>query len=159
MTSRNQPSALLSLDEVASRLGIHIKTARRQVREGRLPAIRVGRQYRIPSIELERLMDPAAAKPAEAVRRERHVDVSTIVQFDAIGPDEAARIVNGVGGAIKGRDRRTDTPLRVDTVYDETRARLKVIISGSLPSTTFLLQLIAQHAARDLPEARAPGTR
>lgn len=143
MTSRNQPSALLGLDEVASRLGIHIKTARRQVREGRLPAVRVGRRYRVPSIELERLMDPAASKPAETVRRERHVDVSSIVQFDAIGPDEATRIVNGVGGAIKGRDRRTDTPLRVDTVYDETRARLKVIISGSLPSTTFLLQLLA----------------
>jgi hypothetical protein len=79
------------------------------------------------------------------VRLRRHVEASTIVQVDAISPEDANRIVNGVGGAIKGRDRRTDTPLRVDTIYDETRARLKVIISGSLASTSFLLQLIALH--------------
>ena len=55
-----------------------------------------------------------------------------MVQIDAISPEDAMRVVNGVGGAIKGRDRNTDTPLRVDTVYDEVRARLKVIITGSL---------------------------
>jgi excisionase family DNA binding protein len=139
--------SLLSLEEVARQLGIHVKTARRQIRDGRLQAVRVGRQYRVAPSELARVMGQgtACAVPAEPVRRERHVEASTIVQIDAISPEDASRIVNGVGGAIKGRDRRTDTPLRVDTIYDETRARLKVLISGSLASTSFLLQLIALH--------------
>jgi excisionase family DNA binding protein len=141
---QNAPSSLLSLEEVARQLGIHIKTARRQVREGRLQAVKVGRQYRVASSELARVMGQGtSALPVEHVRRDRHVEASTIVQIDAISPEDATRIVNGVGGAIKGRDRRTDTPLRVDTIYDETRARLKVIISGSLASNSFLLQLIA----------------
>ena len=138
---------LLSLEEVARQLGIHIKTARRQVREGRIQAVKVGRQYRVSADELARVMGQGTtANPVEPVRRDRHVEASTIVQIDAISPEDATRITNGVGGAFKGRDRRTDTPLRVDTIYDETRARLKVIISGSLASTSFLLQLIALHS-------------
>ena len=52
------------------------------------------------------------------------------------------RIANSVGAAIKGRDSASDAALRVDTVYDETRARLKIIITGSLATTTTLLQLL-----------------
>lgn len=142
-----EPSSLLSLEEVARQLGIHIKTARRQVREGRLLAVKVGRQYRVSASELARVMGQGTAvSPVEPVRRGRHVEATTIVQIDAISPEDATRITIGVGGAFKGRDRRTDTPLRVDTIYDETRARLKVIISGSLASTSFLLQLIALHS-------------
>jgi excisionase family DNA binding protein len=133
------------LDDVASRLGVHVRTVRRQVREGRLRAVKVGRQYRVAATELARLMGEGTTAPGPPVRRERHVEASTIVQIDAITPEDATRIVNGIGGAIKGRDRRTDTPLRVDTIHDETRGRLKVIISGSLASTSFLLQLIALH--------------
>jgi excisionase family DNA binding protein len=145
-TSPSSPISLLSLDEVARQLGVHVKTARRQVRDGRLQAVRVGRQYRVAASELARVMGQGtSAAPAGSVLLARHVEASTIVQIDAISPEDANRIVNGVGGAIKGRDRRTDTPLRVDTIHDETRARLKVIISGSLASTSFLLQLIALH--------------
>lgn len=146
MANTAAAGSFLTLDEVATRLGVHVKTVRRQVREGRLPAVRVGRQYRVAAGELERVTSHASPVAAEPVRRERHVEVSSIVQIDAISPEDAARIVNGVGGAIKGRDRRTDTPLRVDTIHDEPRARLKVIVSGSLASTSFLLQLIALHA-------------
>ena len=52
------------------------------------------------------------------------------------------RVMNGVGGAIKGHDKVWDPPLRVDTVYDPTRARLKVIILGSLTTTAGLLKLL-----------------
>jgi excisionase family DNA binding protein len=145
-SNQHSTSALLPLEEVARQLGIHIKTARRQIREGHLQAVKVGRQYRVAASELARVMGQGTtAGAAEPVRRERHVEASTIVQIDAISPEDASRIVNGVGGAIKGRDRRTDTPLRVDTIYDETRGRLKVIVSGSLASTSFLLQLIAMY--------------
>ena len=136
-------TGLLTLDEVASRLGVHVKTARRFVREGRLKAYRVGRQYRVSARDLASMTGETPPAPAaEPVARTRHIEASTIVQIDAIGPEEAQRIVNGVGGAIKGRDRRSDTPMRLDTVYDPARGRLKVIVTGSLPTTSALLQLI-----------------
>jgi len=137
-------TTLLSIFQVAERLGIHVKTARRYVRDGRLRGVRIGKQYRIAAEDLSLLMgQPPAAPASEAVRRERHVEASTVVQIDAISRDDAQRVMTGVGGAIKGRDKDTDTPLRVDTVYDETRGRLKVIVTGSLATTQTLLGLIS----------------
>jgi len=137
-------TTLLSIFEVAERLGIHVKTARRYVRDGRLRGVRIGKQYRIAADDLSLLMgQPPAAPASEPVRRERHVEASTVVQIDAISRDDAQRVMTGVGGAIKGRDKDTDTPLRVDTVYDETRGRLKVIVTGSLATTQTLLGLIS----------------
>lgn len=138
------PLALLTIGQVAVHLDVHVKTARRYVREGRLKAVRIGRQYRIAASELAALTGEPVAAP-KPVARQRHTEASTIVQIDAIAPDEAIRIVDSVGGAIKGRDRQTDTPLRVDSVYDEPRARLKIIVTGSLATTTALLQLVALH--------------
>ena len=68
------------------------------------------------------------------------------MQIDAIAPEAAMRVMTGVGGAIKGRDKLSDTPLRVDTVYDESRARLKIIVTGSLATTVGLLRLLEVYA-------------
>jgi excisionase family DNA binding protein len=137
--------ALLSVDQVATQLGMNVRTVRRYVREGKLKAVRIGKQYRIAASDLATFTGQPAPAAEPPVSRLRHIEASTVVQVDAISPEDAMRLVRGVGGAIRGRDRNTDTPLRVDTVYDEVRARLKVIISGSLPTTTHLLQLVALH--------------
>ena len=146
--TQNSTSGLLNLDEVAQRLGVHVKTARRFVREGRLKAYRVGRQYRVAARDLAAMTGepmPVSVPGAEPVVRTRHVEASTIVQIDAIAPEEASRLAISLGGAVKGRDRRTDTPMRLDTVYDPGRGRLKIIVTGSLPTTSALLQLVALH--------------
>jgi excisionase family DNA binding protein len=140
-------ATLLTLDQVAARLGVHVKTARRYVRDGRLRAVRIGKRYRIAAAEVALLTGQVAAVPAaDSIRRERHVEASTVVQIDAISSEDAQRVMNGVGGAIKGRDKSTDTPLRVDTVYDASRGRLKVIVTGSLATTQTLLGLVALYA-------------
>jgi excisionase family DNA binding protein len=141
MDTKPVSNALLSVDQVATQLGMHVRTVRRYVREGRLKAVRIGKQYRIAASDLATLTGRPLT-PEVPVPRHRQVEASTVVQIDAISPQDAQRVVNGVGGALKGRDRNTDTPLRVETVYDEIRARLKIIITGSLASTTALLQLV-----------------
>src|SRR4249919_2172300 len=141
MDTNPASSTLLSVDQVATQLGMHVRTVRRYVRDGKLKAVRIGKQYRIAASDLATLTGRPLA-PEVPVSRHRQVEASTVVQIDAISPQDAQRVVNGVGGAIRGRDRNTDTPLRVETVYDEIRARLKIIITGSLASTSALLQLV-----------------
>jgi excisionase family DNA binding protein len=138
---------LYSVDQVAAHIDVHVKTVRRYIQEGRLKAVRIGKQYRIAAEDLAALTGQAVAVMRDEPRRHRYAEASTVVQIDAISPEAATQISNSVGGAIKGRDRHTDTPLRVDTVYDESRARLKVIITGSLPTTLALLQLIGHYSA------------
>jgi excisionase family DNA binding protein len=136
---------LMSVEQVASALGVHVRTVRRYIHEGRLRATRIGRLYRIPAAELGAMVGEGA-RERDPVRLTRHCEASTVVQIDAIAPDAAMRVMNGVGGAVKGRDKMSDTPLRVDTVYDETRARLKIIVTGSLATTVGLLKLLEAYS-------------
>jgi excisionase family DNA binding protein len=141
------PLGLLSVEQVATALGVHVRTVRRYLRGGLLKGVRIGKQYRIAAADLAQLTGgPIAPPQQQPVRLSRHSEASTVVQIDAISREEAIRVINGVGGAIKGRDKVSDTPLRIETVYDELRARLKIIITGSLSTTVGLLKLTELYA-------------
>jgi excisionase family DNA binding protein len=134
---------LYSVDQVAERLGLHVRTVRSYVREGRLKAVRIGKQYRIAREDLEAFTGrPVGAPPRASVRRERHVEATCIVQIDAVSPELAYRLTTGVTGAPKGRN-LADGPLRVDTVYDPERATLKIIVTGSIANSVAMLPMIA----------------
>lgn len=145
-------TSLLSVEDVAQTLGLHVRTVRRYLREGRLKGFKVGKSYRIAARDLAELTGQEggttlAAAPAAVLRR-RHIETSILVQVDAIDREGAMRVMNALGGAARGRDKHADIPLRVDTVYDETRARLKVMATGSLATATGLLQLMESMSAR-----------
>ncbi|MGD0866400.1 MAG: helix-turn-helix domain-containing protein [Rhizomicrobium sp.] len=133
---------LYSVEQVAAHLGLHVRTVRNYVREGRLKAVRIGKQYRIARDAIEALTGhPLEALTREAVRRHRHIDVSSIVEIDAIDPDSVSRVTNLLMGAANGR-RADDEPLRVETVHDPERARLKIIIVGGLDASAGLLKVV-----------------
>ncbi|WP_225726742.1 MULTISPECIES: helix-turn-helix domain-containing protein [unclassified Nocardia] len=130
---------LYSVDQVAERLGLHVRTVRNYVRDGRLKAVRIGKQYRIAQSDLEAFTGgPVPAAVRETVARQRHSEVSAIVEVDAIDRELASRLALLVTGAANGGN--TDQPLRVQTGYDEERGRMKVIILGGLADTARLLE-------------------
>jgi excisionase family DNA binding protein len=136
---------LYSVEQVAESLGLHARTVRNYVRDGRLKAVRIGKQYRIARADLDALTGQrAAASPTDTLPTRRHVEVSSIVQIEAIGFDAASRVTNTLLAAAKSRP-ESDDPLRVDTIYDQQRARLKVILSGSIVTTASLLKFITAY--------------
>jgi excisionase family DNA binding protein len=136
---------LYSVEQVATRLGLHVRTVRNYVRNGRLKAIRIGKQYRIAREHLEALTGrPLAASWTEGETPRRHVEVSSIVQIEAISVEAASRVTNAMMAATKGRP-EADEPLRIDTIYDRERARLKVILTGSIATTASLLKFMAAY--------------
>jgi excisionase family DNA binding protein len=134
---------LYSADQVAALLGLHVRTVRAYVRDGRLKAVRIGKQYRIAREDLEAFTGRALAPPREAVRRQRHIEVSSIVEIDAVDPETASRVSNGLVGAAQGRHQGGEEPVRVSAIYDPERARLKVIVTGGMATTTQFLGLVA----------------
>jgi excisionase family DNA binding protein len=132
---------LYSVEQVAQRLGLHVKTVRSYVREGRLKAVRIGKQYRIAREDFEALTGRSGSGfDPDTVRRQRHVEASSIVEIDAIGPDEVSRVTNSLMAAAKSR-RDGDGPLRVETIYDEERGRLKIVLIGGLRSSAGMFEL------------------
>ncbi|HEX6871038.1 MAG TPA: helix-turn-helix domain-containing protein [Micromonosporaceae bacterium] len=139
---------LYSVDQVAERLGLHVRTVRNYVRDGRLKAVRIGKQYRIAEEDLAALTGRRVAPARPRVGPERPAEVTTIVQIEAITPDQANRVSNTLVAAAGG-DPASDQPLRVQTGYDEQRSSLKVVILGGLHSSAELLRLIAAITGAD----------
>lgn len=134
---------LHSVEEVAALLGLHVRTVRGYVREGRLRGVRIGKQYRIARADLEAFTGHPVAT-LERVRRSRYAEVSAVVQVDALDPDAASRVTTTLMAAAQGGGRAAgDQPLRIDAIHDPERGRLKVIVTGGLAASAGLLRLIA----------------
>jgi excisionase family DNA binding protein len=133
---------LYSVVDVALALGLHVKTVRNFVREGRLKATRIGKQYRIARADLEAFTgQPAGALDRNAVRRHRHVEASCIVDIEAISPDAAAAVRDAL--QTIARTRQGDQPLRIETIYDDERGRLKIIAIGGAHANAELLAMVS----------------
>src|SRR6266446_4804949 len=113
---------LYTADEVAGLLNLHVKTIRRYVRDGRLKAHRIGKEYRIARADLDAFA--GEPRPDPPVARTRHVVASTIVDADVVSPDESHRITTMVMAALNARKGEPDFP-RVDTIYYEEQAKLR----------------------------------
>jgi excisionase family DNA binding protein len=129
---------LYSAEEVAEQLGLHVRTVRGYLRDGRLRAVRIGKQYRITREDLEAFVGAPVVDPPE-VGRHRHVDVSSIVEIDAVSRETAHRVSTLLTAV---RTHAGDQPLRVETTYDEGRARMKVVVLGGLADTRHVLEYL-----------------
>lgn len=56
---------VLSLDEVADRLGLHRTTVAGAIRRGELPGLRVGRRWLVPVDAFDRLLEAEAPSRVE----------------------------------------------------------------------------------------------
>jgi excisionase family DNA binding protein len=134
------PTQLYTADEVAGLLNLHVKTIRRYVRDGRLKARRIGKEYRIARVDLDAFA--GETRPAETpVARTRHVIASSIVDVDAISPEESHRITTMIMASLNSRKGETDFP-RVDSIYYAEQAKLRVTITASPMLTCELLRMV-----------------
>jgi excisionase family DNA binding protein len=129
--------------QVADLLGLHVKTVRGYVHDGRLKAVRIGKQYRITREALDEFTGHAVEPPArETARRTRHVEVSSVIQVDAIDPAAVRRLSNILLAAVGARPDGADR-LRLQVVYDEEKASLKLIVIGGLDDCAEVMRLAA----------------
>jgi excisionase family DNA binding protein len=133
---------LFTVDEVAERLNLHVKTVRRFIREGRLPAKRIGKEYRITRSALDEFAGTSAGPPSAAIARTRQILVSSIVDVDAISTEDSQRITTLIIAGLNARHGEPDFP-RVDSLYDADRGRLRIMITASPALTCDLVRTIA----------------
>lgn len=135
---------LYSIDQVAELLGLHVKTVRNYVKVGRLRAQRIGKQYRIAKQDIEALVGrPVAQFDPKAVSSHGRVSVSSVVQIEALSREAADRLTTLLMGAMKGRP-RDDEPARLESMYDEERNELKIVVFGGPRWSANLLDLISR---------------
>ncbi|SBV25592.1 DNA binding domain-containing protein, excisionase family [Micromonospora krabiensis] len=139
---------MYSAEQVAELLGLHVRTVRTYIRTGRLRAVRIGKQYRIARADLDALTGrPASAPPAGTPA----LEVSSIVQLDGVDRAAADRLATFVLAGVNTHHDQA-RPLRVQTVHDEERHRMKIVILGDAAGTAELLRLLdaVLHGDNDL---------
>lgn len=132
---------LYSVDQVAELLNLHAKTVRRYVRDGRLKARRIGKEYRIARADFEEFAGTAQPSDTMSVPRTRHVIASSIVDVDVISPEESHRITTLVMASLNSRKGEADFP-RVDSIYYPEQAKLRITITAGPLLTCELVRMI-----------------
>jgi excisionase family DNA binding protein len=125
---------LYTVEQAAELLRLHAKTVLRAIHEGRLPANRMGKSYRIQRQDLE-AFGGIRPGPRSAAR------VTSIVDIPDIEPERAARLTTLISSARMGGDAHPD-PMSVSVAHDPVRRHLKVVLIGSPADTLAMLPLI-----------------
>lgn len=128
-----------SPEDVADFLDLNVRTVRGYVRTGKLPAVRIGKQYRIARADLLRFTgrtsSPSAAKESVAAT------VTTVVRLDGIPPEQMQRVSALMHGAAQGRS-DPDRSLQLQLLYDEEAPCLHVTIVGDPADTARALDIV-----------------
>src|ERR1700679_1400953 len=102
---------MYSAEDAAQLLGLQVRTVRNYVREGRLPGVRIGKQYRIARADLEAFTAGAftqhpfaGAQAASGPPKSAEVvaEVSSVVQIDGIDPSAKDRLERTLAAATVG---------------------------------------------------------
>jgi excisionase family DNA binding protein len=129
-----------TVDQVAALLGLHVKTVRGYVRDGRLVAKRIGKSYRIAAADLATFTGSASPPPSpDAVVRRRPADVTAVVRLHAVTPAETNRLTSLITAV---RSQPPSEPLQIQADYDEEYAAWTVVLTGGLNRTADTLKAI-----------------
>src|SRR6188768_4071333 len=118
---------LFSVEQVADLLGLHVKTVRNYVRDGRLKAVRIGKQYRISRADVETFTGfPLPLTDNERARRQREAGASCVVRIDAISAQDSSQLAASLE-AFARPDRIGQDALRVGTIYDKDVGHFQIM--------------------------------
>lgn len=128
---------LMTVEQAARALGLHVKTVLRYIRDGKLPATRVGKSYRIARAQLDDFAGvPTAAENALSARATCVVDVLDLTS------EEAQRLAGFIQSAALARDPAAPV-LHVETAYDPMARGLKCVVVGDPAQAGRLLEMVA----------------
>jgi excisionase family DNA binding protein len=128
-------SEFLTVDVAAALLQLHPKTVLRFIREGRLRARKVGKQYRVLRSDLNAF---AGASEMPAPVKARTTCIIDIEDVDAVLLQRLSAVLLG---ASKGNE-PSGTPISLDIAYEPMRRSAKVIVIASPADAAVLLKLL-----------------
>jgi excisionase family DNA binding protein len=120
--------------EVARALSLHPKTVARFIREGRITARKVGREWRVSAADLARYAHgELAGASAEAISERAlsdRLDVSAVIQLTDTNSHEVSRIANSLLAALTSKDPSWGDA-RHDVIFHPETETARFVLQGS----------------------------
>jgi excisionase family DNA binding protein len=126
---------LVTVEVAAEELQLHPKTVLRFIRDGRLKASKVGKQYRIQRSDLRAFVGAVAPRPAAAAR------VTSVVDITGVDDTLVHRLSTVLLASINTPDARGDA-ISMNIAHDPLCRTVKVILVAAPADTAALLRLV-----------------
>ncbi|MGO5092639.1 helix-turn-helix domain-containing protein [Clostridium sp. LCP25S3_F10] len=148
-----------TIDKIAEMLGMHHKTIRKFITEGKLGANKVGKQWRISGHDLSVFMEKNnvntknkktneessidfATNGEVGDPAEQRINISTVVDINDIDKDEYTRISNTLIAIMNCKDPKMGKST-INMKYDEKENRLRIILWGRIKFIEEMLNSIS----------------
>jgi excisionase family DNA binding protein len=135
-----------SVDQISEMLNIHPKTIQRYIREGKLRASKIGKSWRVTGHDLSIFMESSKITVIKeennnSKKLEKEIKVSSVIDIDVDGVDEALRIINTVTAAVNTNYPEYDHPA-LHAQYLESEYKVRVTIWGNILFAQAVIDLI-----------------
>lgn len=131
---------LITVEQAAEELNLHPKTVLRYIRDGRLPATRVGKSYRIARAKLDAFAGVASGKSQNGISAR----ATCIVDIPDIAVERAERVATFLHSIAMAGNAETP-PLHLQTAFDPPVRSMKVVAIGSPSDVGKLLEMLQLH--------------
>ena len=139
------PASLVTVEQAAKHLHLHPKTVLRYIRDGRLPATRVGKSYRIARTSLDAFAGVASGQSETAPGAR----ATCIVDIPDISVDAAERLATFLQSAAIASPAGTPA-LQLQTAFDPLAKSMKVVVIASPSNVAELLEMLQTHMSNRL---------
>ncbi len=126
---------MVTVEGAAEELQLHPKTVLRFIRDGRLKASKVGKQYRILRSDLRSFLGAAKARPVASAR------VTSVVDVEQVDETLVHRLSTVLLASINTPEAREDA-VSVNIAHDPARRSVKVILVAAPADAAALLRLV-----------------
>ncbi|GGE57244.1 helix-turn-helix domain-containing protein [Priestia taiwanensis] len=147
-----------TIDQIADILGMHHKTIRKFITEGKLRANKVGKQWRIAGHDLSVFMEHNNVNvshknevESEGIEfstseigmksRVDKVEIATVVDIHDVDIDESSRISNMLLAVMNSKDAKLSNST-INVKYYQSERNVKVMLWGDLEFTKVMLDCI-----------------
>ncbi|MCC0648168.1 helix-turn-helix domain-containing protein [Clostridioides sp. ZZV15-6598] len=141
-----------TIDQVANILGMHHKTIRKFIKDGKLKANKVGKQWRVSQEDLNSFMDVKSKNEDKGIEFRLNasknlvsipkVNVSTVVEINNISNNEYSRLSNLLL-ALTNNPALISGGATINLKYTENENRLRVMLWGDIKFIEEMLSSIS----------------
>ena len=149
-----------TIDQIAEILGMHHKTIRKFITEGKLRANKVGKQWRISGHDLSLFMEDNNVNiknsnnrlesekiefsngDIDSNNRTSKINVSTVIDINEVDIDEHKRISNMLLALMNSKDSKIRNST-INIKYYKNNKNLKVMLWGDIEFTNAMLDFIS----------------
>ena len=137
-----------TVEQISEMLNIHPKTIQRYIREGKLRAGKIGKSWRVTGHDLSVFMEstklPSGRETIHSIEKSSYeIKVSSVIDIDVQGRDDAIRIMNTVTAALNTNLPEYGHPT-MHAQFLESECKVRVTIWGNIQFAQAIIQLIME---------------